>query len=85
MAAIRKTLNECCIEHPEFYEDEVDIISAPKSVLTGSSVDNKNASPHPVRMRNTTLRNRCTAVQAKSATWEATVKSHLCLSACLSI
>lgn len=30
MAAIRKALDECSIEHPVFYEDEVDIHLNPK-------------------------------------------------------
>lgn len=30
MAAIHKALDECCAEHPVFYEDEVDIHLNPK-------------------------------------------------------
>ncbi|BBW74555.1 hypothetical protein THOKLE011_08450 [Klebsiella michiganensis] len=82
MAAIRKALDKCSIEHPVFYENEVDIHLNPKIGADWQVRGQQNLWSPPYRMKNIIWQVRCTAVQEKSATWAVAAKLHLCLSAC---
>ncbi len=61
MAAIHKALDECCAEHPVFYEDEVDIHLNPK---IGADWQLRGQQKRVV-----------TPGQVKPAMWAATAKS----------
>lgn len=68
MAAIHKALDECCAEHPVFYEDEVDIHLNPK---IGADWQLRGQQKRVV-----------TPGQVKPAMWAATAKVRRCSSAC---
>ncbi len=82
MAAINVALASCSIEHPVFYEDEVEIHLNPKIGADWQLRGQQKRVVTPGRNEKYILPVRCTVVRAKSATWVETVKVHPYLSGC---
>jgi len=82
MAAIADALSECSVEHPVFYEDEVDIHLNPKIGADWQRRGQQKRVVTPGKTKNIIWQARCTAVQEKSFTSAAAVKTRDYLSAC---
>jgi hypothetical protein len=68
MTAIHGALQKCSVDHPVFYEDEVDIHLNPKIGADWQVRGQQKRVVTPARTKNIIWRELCTAEQEKSAT-----------------